>query len=822
MISEVKLREKSIFFIIFFVFAILSFSQDYLVHHYTESNGLPSSAVYDVTQDKPGRIWFATNGGIAVFDGVYWKRFSVNQGLPVSSFFKIRVDSKNRVWAVSVPGPTGVHVVFYDNGKWGEIPKPPREIKRERDVTSFELMEHNQQQLQKNQITLVIGTRDMGLFTWNGKHWKQLTKKDGLLSNRVNGVAELEGKFFVATDNGLSVVTITPNKPVKINNRLNELLKENIPSKSLINIKAINVERSDRFPNSSLKDHRVWLYGGQWLGYLEGTHFRTVYYRPGLNLPEMEIYSGIYPDYQDGLYITYFLQIYYFNYNTGVWEPIGVKNGLIDEGAISIYIDYEKNVWIPCRRGVSKIASRRFGSFQAKHGLLENEVTAVVEYEAGKFAFGHNYGITFYNGTMFEPRPFRFQEGSRLIVQRVMDMKVDSKKDIWMTLSSDQLIKANTQGHIKQYGPQDGLLHAAKTIWIDPDDTLWVGTSEGIYTKKDHVFVPVKSGVLKSPNIKKIYKPSPDIFYLATTGDGLYEYKGHQWSQYRHPGDPKANNIYAVIKDSDNNLFLGTQGGLYILKEGEIQRFVSGDFKIERTIYFIVEDNNHYLWFGTVNGVVRWDHQRKKAVAYSTTEGLIGLETNRAAGLVDSRGRVWIGTNRGVSVYNPSFDNINTYIPPPRVRLLTLEVPSKKIPLEAVETLKTPYKLAYEENNIAFHFNGISFLDEKRVRFQTRLEGFDNQWSEELHPYRQMARYRSLPSRDCHSKALLSTMVVLPVDAAACRDCINRHLSIFFPEKVFRSPGKRDSGENPATAGLRREIRQTFPGDKRCCVYQFP
>jgi len=742
---EVNLSKKSIFFIIFFSLVIFSFSQDYLVHHYTESNGLPNSEVHDVTQDKPGRIWFATQGGIAVFDGVYWDRFSVSQGLPVSSFLKIRVDSKNRVWAVSVPGPTGLHVVFYDGGTWREIPKPPWKIKQDSGVTSFELMEQNQQQAQKNQITIMIGTRGMGLFTWNGTHWKQLTKNDGLLSNRINGLVELGGKFFVATDNGLSIVTIIPNKPVKVNNRLNELLKENIPSKSLINIKAINVERSDRFPNSSLKDHRVWLYGGQWLGYLEGTHFRTVYYRPGLNLPEIEYNLGIFPDYQHGLYITYFFQIYYFNYNTGVLEPIGVRNGLINEGAFSIYIDYEKNAWVPCRRGVSKIASRRFGSFQMKHGLLEDEVTAVLEYEPGKFVFGHNNGLTFYNGTNFEPRPFRFQTDSQLKIHRVMDIDLDSKKNIWVVLTSNQLVKTNTQGHIEQFGAQQGLSYPANTIWIDPDDTLWVGTDKGIYTKKNHGFVPVKTGVLTAPNVRKIYKPSPDTFYLATTGDGLYEYKDHRWNQYRHPGDPKANNVYAVIKDSRNNLFLGTQGGLFILKEGEIRRYVSGDFKIERPIYFIVEDNNHYLWFGTGNGVVRWDQQRKKAVAYSTTEGLIGLETNRAAGLVDSQGRVWIGTNRGVSVYNPSFDNINVYVPPPRVRLLTLELHGEKIPLGPVETLKTSYKLPYEENNIAFHFNGISFLDEKRVRFQTKLEGFDNQWSEELYPYRQMVRYRSLP-----------------------------------------------------------------------------
>ena len=739
------MSKNSIFFIIFSWLAILTFSQDYLVHNYTESNGLPSSVVYDVTQDKPGRIWFASQEGIAVFDGVNWERFSVNQGLPVSSFFKIRVDSQDRVWALSTPGPTGVHVVFYDNGTWSEIPKPPWKIDQAYGVTSFELMEHHREDDSKQQITVVIGTKDMGLFTWNGKNWEQSTKKDGLLSNRVNGLAVMGDKFFVATDSGLSVVSITPRQPAKVDNRLNELLKENIPSKSSVNIKAVNIERSDRFPNSSLKNHRVWLYGGEWLGCFEGTHFRTVCPPPALNLPGIKYYPGIFPDYQEGLYITDLYQIYYFNYNTGVLEPIGVNNGLIDEGATSLYIDYEKNVWVPCWRGVSKIASRRFGSFQMKHGLLENEVTAVLEYEPGKFVFGHNNGLTFYNGTGFEPRPFRFQTGGRFIRQRVMDIKADSKKNIWLVLSSHQLVKTNTQGHIQQYGPQEGFSYSVNTIWIDPDDTLWLGTEKGIYAKKDHGFVPVKPGLLKEPNVRKIYKPTPDTFYLATNGDGLYEYKDRRWSRYRHAGDPEANSIFAVIKDSRGNLLLGTRGGLFTLKEGEIQRFVPGDFKIERTIYFIVEDNNHRVWFGTGNGVIRWDRQRKKTVPYSTAEGLIGLETNRAAGLVDSRGRVWIGTNRGVSVYNPSFDNIDDYIPPPRVQILTLELPGRKIPLEPGVTLKPRYKLVYEENNIVFHFKGISFLDENRIRFRTRLEGFENQWSEEFHPYRQMVRYPGLP-----------------------------------------------------------------------------
>lgn len=744
--SEKKIFLKSFMnrlflFIIFFYFAILSFSQDYLVHQYTESNGLPGSSVFDMTQDKWGQMWFATRSGIAVYDGFQWENFSLAEGLPVSSFLKIRSDRRGRIWALSSPDYVGLHVVYYEvsrNRKWKTLPPPPTETIRDDEITSFDVIEGKLE----NQHFIAIGTAHEGVLIWNGKQWEQWTNKSGLFSDTVNDLVGLEGKFYTATNNGLSVLEVKENGDIRVDNRLNAVLHSKIPLKSPIKIKAINVERSDRFEDYPISHHRVWLFGNQWLGYFENGQFNPVCSPPAVNIIANEQPAKIFPDYHNGLYISSSIGNYYFNFKTNKIETIGIKNGLIDEGVRSVFVDFEKNVWIACQRGISKIASRRFSSYRFNHGLLSDEVTAVLEYEPGKYVFGHNIGLTFFDGSNFMRRPLLQGPEGQILRQRVMDIKIDSKKKLWLALNNTYLVKTNIKGEINQYGPEEGLPIFANTIWIDPDDTVWVGTMKGLYIKKNNGFMPLNTGIHGSEtlNIRKIYKsPGDDTYYFATVNSGLLEYKNHEWHQYKNHLEPNANNIYAILEDTRGRLLLGTFGGLFVLKNGEIKRFIEDGFKIERSIGFIVEDNSHRFWFGTDRDVIRWDG--KKEVKYSTTEGLIGLETNRAASIVDNQGKVWIGTSRGISVYNQSFDMFENHIPPPLVQLLGIEVSGSKNLLP----MKNPFKLTSDESNIVFHFKVISFLDENHMRFKAKLEGFDHQWSEELFPYNQVVRYRNLP-----------------------------------------------------------------------------
>lgn len=72
--------------LLFLVLALAFFSksdaQEPIYKHYGVDEGLPSSQVYDIYQDKQGYIWFATDKGLSRYNGYEFENFDINDGLP--------------------------------------------------------------------------------------------------------------------------------------------------------------------------------------------------------------------------------------------------------------------------------------------------------------------------------------------------------------------------------------------------------------------------------------------------------------------------------------------------------------------------------------------------------------------------------------------------------------------------------------------------------------------------------------------------------------------------------------------------------------------
>jgi PAS domain S-box-containing protein len=751
-----------------FFFSTVLFSQSYLVHHYTEMEGLPTANVFGITQDHWGRVWFATRGGITVYDGTSWKTYTLSDGLPLLPFYNIQTDQKGRIWALSDVLSKGLVVVYYDNSgeneqaPWyriqGQVPITIDE--KSVKITSFQLVELNDDN--KGDLPVVaVGTSTMGLFLWHRGVWENINEKNSLVSNAVNGMVTLGRKLYAATDKGLSLINIhhdsNNNLKIDIDNRLNQSL-DLPPGK----IKGIGVQYKDKYRDLPMKYSRVWLYSRDWLGYFDENNLKMTLYPVDIPLAEPNPVVHLLPDYRSGIYVGNKFSINYFNYKTRSWESLGWNSDLISLGVNGMFIDFEKNIWISCDRGVNKIASRRFGNFQMKHGLLEDEVSALLEYEPGKFVLGHNNGITIYNGRKFLEIPLPQNIKSRELPARVLDMQSDSNGDVWLALSWGGLAKINPRtiqspARFTFFGQDHGLPKGVTCLWFDKNrDRLFLGTSRGIFsreidqTNKEPVqkFVSQPIGNFPPPFARRIYGESGKLRYIACHNEGLYVYKesarGEQWKNYRIPGDDKVNNVYAVKKDSSGRLLIGTLAGLFILENETPKKFNHNGFQVDRPVYFILEDKKNRLWIGTNNGVIRWDGKTKRI--YTTAEGLSGLETNRTAVVEDSQGRIWIGTNRGVSIYQEEFDHNDSLQPQPKVQLLTLEAPGKQIPLTGNQHIQ----LAHKENTIGFYFRGVSFLDENAILFKHRLEGFENEWSEEQHQHDRMIRYTNLPPGTYH------------------------------------------------------------------------
>ncbi|MBL0104231.1 MAG: T9SS type A sorting domain-containing protein [Bacteroidetes bacterium] len=99
-----------------FIFLLLlaeSVSSQTWLHFDTLNSAIANNAVNDITEDRDGNIWIATNQGVSKFDGINWITYnSSNSPLPTDVCYAIAAQG-NIIWIGSVHG-----LVKIDSGVW--------------------------------------------------------------------------------------------------------------------------------------------------------------------------------------------------------------------------------------------------------------------------------------------------------------------------------------------------------------------------------------------------------------------------------------------------------------------------------------------------------------------------------------------------------------------------------------------------------------------------------------------------------------------------------------------------------------------------------
>src|SRR6185503_950045 len=107
-------------------------AQSYSSVHYDTKDGLPSSTVYDIKQDKDGFIWFGTENGLCRFDGKNFKTFTTKDGLPDNSILRVHGDNQGKLYFTPF-----THGLFYfQNDSFYKVPIPEK-YKLDLSIVSF-------------------------------------------------------------------------------------------------------------------------------------------------------------------------------------------------------------------------------------------------------------------------------------------------------------------------------------------------------------------------------------------------------------------------------------------------------------------------------------------------------------------------------------------------------------------------------------------------------------------------------------------------------------------------------------------------------------
>lgn len=703
-------------------FSAFIYSQGYLVHQYTEIDGLPSSVVKDVAQDKTGQIWVATRSGISVYNGATWRSFNVNNGLPVSNIHTVKADSLGAVWLFSYSAESNIWK--YDGSQWTSLSIPLHLTNLAQPYTSFEVMSI------AGQTRCAVGTMGAGVFSYQDDRWTQLTTKVGLPSDTIYCLTAYENRFYIGTTKGLAIL--------QDNEIINWQYEK--PAQLGREITGIAVQDTNRYPSTPGNKPILWLKGNQWIGYLIGNQFTSIISDLGetytANWINGEFFTDVLqPDYHGGLYWGHLSAVYYISKDARTIQHLSITSGLTGVGATSMLLDQEMNLWIGSLRGLSKLPNRRFANYQQINGLLEDEVTAVIEPVPGQFIFGHNDGITFFDGIEFQSVSLLDEERLPPGFLRVMDLEKDTQGNVWAALQNYGIAFITPAGQIELFGEQEGLHSSIYSTFINRDGNVYAGGGGGLFKFDAGSFRNLELADFPTLLVRSIAQGPDSTMLIMTLKNGLLVgWPGH-WQQYTCNEGEKYNSLYSGLVDYQGHMMIGSAAGLLIVKDGKLVKFTKDDFQINRPVYFLVEDLLQQLWIGTDIGVVRWDG--KQARQYTVSDGLIGHETNRAAGLLDSAGRIWIGTDRGVSLYQAEFDNDN--LNQPKVQISYIKTGDMELSLIEKSRLK------HDQSNLDFYFSVYSYIDENNILIKRQLEGLEDEWRTELATPIRKISYFSIP-----------------------------------------------------------------------------
>ena len=77
------------------------------------------------------------------------------------------------------------------------------------------------------------------------------------------------------------------------------------------------------------------------------------------------------------------------------------------------------------------------------------------------------------------------------------------------------------------------------------------------------------------------------------------------------------------------------------------------------TVLAVIQDRTGFMWFGTKDGLNRYDGSEIRTVA--VTDAIPG--NNYISALCeDNKGCIWIGTDSGVCLYNPETERANRFL----------------------------------------------------------------------------------------------------------------------------------------------------------------
>ena len=512
--------------------------------------------------DGTGRMWFSTSEGVLYQDGDGFSRFTPADGLPHPAVKAVFQDCDYQLWFATWGG-----VGLYDDsisvfGLSEELAKYLSEISQ--------IVQDRRGDIWIGCVNFNLNPLPQSVFRFDGEHVAFMgTEYDFNFNNYFAIHKDLDGDLWFGSLNGLFRYDGQNLKKVKTITGLEEksvsAIAQDQKGQFLFGYwKNSTTEREDLFV-SALK-----------LIYQQGEQFQTIFVDNEKKDPFSRIGTVI-AGHNGEVYFHLVHQNFYDNDNGfACWHPkeglkfYGIEDGLINDRVTDLLLDRDGNLWIATQGGLSCFDGRVFHNFTTADGLPSNRIHCLLEDRQGHLWLGTDGGVVHYDGQLF-------QTIKSPHIGPVLQILEDRDGAFWFGTAQNSLVRYRQQ----KTPPQVRLLQViADQVYENLNDIILSTTDQQVIFEykglsfsthpRDMLYIYRLKGYDSDwqPATRKMrafYRDLPpgDYTFQVRAIDRDLNYSKIEQVQISVAEDPRIEALTAALNSQGGSGFIGQSASLY-------------------------------------------------------------------------------------------------------------------------------------------------------------------------------------------------------------------------------------------------------------------
>jgi ligand-binding sensor domain-containing protein len=335
------------------------------------------------------------------------------------------------------------------------------------------------------------------------------------------------------------------------------------------------------------------------------------------------------------------------------WTHVAISAEYNENFFSLLDIDSKNNLWTTNWNNLYKYGGGEWTSYAIPlpYGIVVRDLD--VDKQDNVWILG-NYGPYKWNGSTWT----NFNNINWAPYKDFSDMDIDSKGNVWI-LNDSCLMKYDGVSWSEKVIMAKGTMSGPAAISIDKADNIWIEAGQNLFLYNGLSLTPqfIFSQELLS-YVKTMFADETGKVWLGTWyRDGMVEFNNDSLISHKITNTLSANNLNCVSKGPGQSIWLGSDMGVSILKNGTWSSMDMDSGLPSDYIEDILLDDSSNMWIGTnMQGAAKYSGD--SLTLYNSANGLAGNELHCI--FKDQQGDLWFGLlNDGISKYNHT--NWRTY-----------------------------------------------------------------------------------------------------------------------------------------------------------------